>query len=137
MLPDPPVLPPPDVLPPIVNVLFTTGQTPLLVQDLKCMVCVPLAIDRLVTSMSYGVAPMVVVELLSIENPNALGVRPLQPTLWARTEIGDVVVVPFTGLATVIFDAKAACAEIAPESTARTERKRRRRCARRKQPYFC
>jgi hypothetical protein len=75
-------LPPPDeLLPPTLKVVFTTGQIPPLVQALKWMVCVPPPMDTLVRSMSYGVTPMVVVPLLSTEYPNAVGVRPLQPTL--------------------------------------------------------
>ena len=86
--------PPPDdvpelLLPPTLNVVFTTGQIPLVVHALKWMVWVPPATDTLVRSMSYGVTPMVVVPLLSTEYPNAVGVRPLQPTLWARTQRGD------------------------------------------------
>jgi hypothetical protein len=46
--------------------------------------------------------------------------------LWARTQTGDELEVPFTGLATVMFAAKAACAETTPVSTARVERMRRR-----------
>jgi hypothetical protein len=79
---------------------------------------------------------MVVVPLLSTENPNAVGARLLQPTLWARTQTGDELEVPFTGLATVMFDAKAACVETTPKSTANVERKRRRRWAWGKGRYF-
>jgi hypothetical protein len=45
--------------------------------------------------------------LLSIEYPNEIGVSPLHPMLCARIQTGDGTVVPFTGLATVIFEAKA------------------------------
>jgi hypothetical protein len=69
---------------------------------------------------------------LSTENPNAVGARPLQPMLWARTQTGDELLVPFTGLATVMFDAKAAWAETTPEITARVERMTRRRAGRTK-----
>jgi hypothetical protein len=67
-----------------------------------------------------------VVAPLSTENPNAVGARLLQPTLWARTQTGDELEVPFTGLATVMFAAEAACAEISPVNTARVERMRLR-----------
>lgn len=68
---------------------------------------------------------MMVEELLSIEKPKAVGATPLQPTLCARIQTGDVVVVPLLGLATVMFAAKADVTET-PESTARRGRKSRR-----------
>ena len=45
-------------------------------------------------SISLIVTPLISVELLSIENPKAVGVRPLHPTLCARTQTGEGTVVP-------------------------------------------
>src|SRR5882757_7943773 len=51
--------------------------------------------------------------------------------------MGEVVVAPLSGLAMVIFEAKAACAKTAPASAARTKRPRRRRSDDwRKERYF-
>jgi hypothetical protein len=59
---------------------------------------------------------------LSIENPNAVGVRPSHPTLCARTQIGDATVVPFTGLATVMLAARAGLESMSPDIIARAAR---------------
>ena len=68
-------------LPPTLNVVLTIGHAPLLVHDLKWMVWVPALMPTFVASMSYLVTPRTSVPLLSIEYPNAVGVRPSQPTL--------------------------------------------------------
>lgn len=67
------------------------------------------------------------VELLSTEYPNEVGVRPSHPTLCARTHTGEETLVPFTGAATVISDADAGLDKASPESAATAERITRRR----------
>ena len=64
--------------------------------------------------------PQRIIELLSIEYPKACGPRPLHPTLWARTHIVDATRDPLTGLATVIFAARAGCDNISPDNMERT-----------------
>jgi hypothetical protein len=59
-----------------------------------------------VVSISLTLTPFVSVLLLSTEYPKAVGERPSHPTLCARTQTGDGTVVPFTGLAIVIFAAR-------------------------------
>ena len=87
------------------------------------MVWVPAAI-AVVVSISLTLTPFVSVLLPSTEYPKAVGLRPSHPTLCARTQTGEGTVVPFTGLATVIFAAKAGCDNIIiiPYSVARNNR---------------
>jgi hypothetical protein len=105
-------------------VLLTVGHAPLLVHDLKWIVCVPAAKPTLMTSISCAVAPRVSAPL-SIENPNAVGSRPSHPTLCARTQTGDWSVVPSIGLAIVTSAARAGFASISPEKQARATRANR------------
>src|SRR3954447_18637262 len=103
-------------------VLLTVGHAPLLVHDLKWIVCVPAAMPTLMTSISCAVAPRVSALLLSIVKPKAVGCRPSHPMLCARTQRGDSSVVPFIGLATVISAARAGFASNSPEKHARATR---------------